>query len=181
MRHELSVRKERALLAAVVYDTDFPINEFMHKVADTLRAEGVRLQGTLQENAGSARCSTMSLIALATGERIGISQDLGPLATGCRLDTRGLSEMAATLDTTIRAEFDLIILNKFGRAEAEGNGLRNTFAYALSIGKPVLSAVRPPYLEAWSRFHGGLATDLTPHLDPVVAWCRQTIREGQQA
>ncbi|KAB2917367.1 MAG: DUF2478 domain-containing protein [Hyphomicrobiaceae bacterium] len=174
------MRKESGLLAAVVYDIDFPINELMLKVANALRAEGVRLQGTLQENTGSARCSTMSLIALATGERIGISQDLGPSAKGCRLDARGLSEMAATLDTTIKAEFDLLILNKFGRAEAEGNGLRSTFAYALGIGKPVLSAVRPPYLEAWSRFHGGLATDLTPHFDAVIAWCRRAVAQPQK-
>jgi len=116
------------------------------------------------------------LIDLATGERIAISQDLGAEARGCRLDPRGLADLAARIDATIDADFDLLILNKFGKAEAEGSGLRNAFAHAIAAGKPILSAVRPPYLEAWSRFHGGLAADLEPHLDTVVAWCRGAIR-----
>jgi hypothetical protein len=31
--------------------------------------------------------------------------------------------------------------------------------------------VRPPYDEAWRRFHEGLATDLVPDLACVHAWC----------
>ena len=168
--------RNSALLAAVVYGKDDPIDEFMLAIADRLRAEGVRLHGAIQENAGAnALCAAMSLIDLATGERVAISQDLGAEARGCRLDPRGLADLAARIDATIDADFDLLILNKFGKAEAEGSGLRNAFAHAIAAGKPILSAVRPPYLEAWSRFHGGLAADLEPHLDTVVAWCRGAI------
>lgn len=168
--------RNSALLAAVVYGKDDPIDEFMLAVANRLRAEGVRLRGAIQENTGgSASCSAMNLVDLATGERVAISQELGAEARGCRLDPRGLADLAARIDATIDADFDLLILNKFGKAEAEGNGLRNAFAHAIGAGKPILSAVRPPYLEAWSRFHGGLAADLAPRLDTVVAWCRAVV------
>jgi hypothetical protein len=175
-RHaRLREREDRALLAAIVYDPGFPIDDLVLATADTLRSEGVRLRGAVQENTGSTSCSAMTLVDLATGEHFSISQDLGVHAQGCRLDPRGLADAAARLDAATRADFDLLILNKFGKAEAEGGGLRSALVRALGAGKPVLSSVRAPYLEAWSRFHGGLATDLPPRLDPVLAWCRRAI------
>jgi hypothetical protein len=163
------------LLAGIVYDQGFPIDELVLAIADSLRSDGVRLHGVIQENAGSALCTAMTLVDLATGERFPISQDLGAEAQGCRLDPRGLADVTARLDSSVDGDFDLLVLNKFGKAEAEGGGLRSTFAQALSAGRPVLSSVREPYLAAWSRFHGGLAADLPPRPEAVVAWCRTAI------
>lgn len=165
------------MLAAIVYDPDFSIDELVLATAHVLRSEGARLRGVVQENAGSASCAAMTLVDLATGERFAISQHLGTEARGCRLDPRGLADVAARIDAAVNEDFDLLVLNKFGKAETEGNGLRSTFARAISVGKPVLSSVREPYLEAWSRFHGGLAADLPPRLETVVAWCRRAIGE----
>ena len=58
-----------------------------------------------------------------------------------------------------------MMLNRFGKAEAEGGGLRSAFVRAMEAGIPVLTAVRPPYIEAWSKFHGRLAVDLPADLD----------------
>lgn len=167
------------MLAAIIYDAGFPIDGLVLAIADSLRAQGVRLRGVAQENAGSTPCAAMTLVDLATGERVSISQDLGADARGCRLDPRGLAEVAASMDAGVAGDFDLLVINKFGKSEAEGSGLRTTFARALSVGKPVLSCVRAPYLEAWSRFHGGLAADLPPDIETVVAWCRRAIGEGR--
>lgn len=163
------------MLAAIVYQPGCAIDELVLAVANRLQSEGVRLRGVVQENAGSTLCAAMTLVDLATGERVPISQDLGAEAQACRLDPRGLAEVTARLDAAVDGDFDLLVLNKFGKAEADGGGLRSTFARALGAGKPVLSCVREPYLEAWSRFHGGLAADLPPRQDAVVAWCRQAI------
>jgi hypothetical protein len=167
--------ENRALLAAIVYDPGFPIDELVLAIARNLRSEGVRLRGVVQENAGVTSCAAMTLIDLATGERFSISQDLGAEARGCRLDPRGLADVAARIDAAVNADFDLAILNKFGKAEAEGAGLRSTFAHAIGVGKPILSSVREPFVEAWSRFHGGLAIDLPTRPDVVIAWCRSII------
>jgi len=51
----------------------------------------------------------------------------------------------------------------------------------MEAGVPVLTAVRPPYIEAWSRFHGGLAVDLPSDFDAVLAWCRASVRELRAA
>ncbi len=163
----------RSSLAAVVYDKGAFIDDFMRRVADRLRLEGVRVGGVFQENQdGGEACATMRLVDLNSGERFVISQNLGPDARGCRLDPRGVLDAGARLDATLSDEIDILVINKFGRGDAEGIGLRGTFAAAIESGIPVLTAVRPPYVEAWTAFHGGLAEDLPPDLDAVLAWCR---------
>ena len=170
-------------LAAVVYQAGFRIDELLTRTANLLRAERFRLGGTLQENMPgvAGHCSTMTLVDLASRRRFRISQDLGTQAEGCRLDAAGLSEIGALLDRGLGHEVELLILNRFGKAEAEGGGLRSAFARAMDAGVPVLTAVRPPYTEAWSEFHGQLAIDLTPDMNAVLAWCRNAARDRRAA
>lgn len=161
-------------LAAIIYDKGARIDDFLATVAARLEAEGIRVRGLVQENFGDdPNCSVMILVDLGSSDRFGISQDLGAHAHGCRLDPHGLADAEGQLAQAFAGAADLLILNKFGRAEAEeGAGLRSTVVRALEAGLPVLTAVRPPYTEAWAEFHGGLAVELAPDLDAVLAWCR---------
>lgn len=165
-------------LTAVVYEAGFPIDEFLTRVVNLLRAENILLGGALQENSpgDGGRCSAMTLVDLTARGRFRISQDLGSQAEGCRLDAQGIAEFVALLDRTPDQDVELLILNRFGKAEAEGGGLRSAFARAMEAGIPALTAVRAPYTEAWSQFHGRLATDLPADLDLVLAWCRESVR-----
>lgn len=165
-------------IAAIVYPLGFQIDDFLSSIADRLRADGVGLGGVLQENARGAAglCAAMSVVDLASQSSFPISQELGAQSQGCRLDARGLASIGAVLDRTPIHTFELFILNKFGKAEAEGGGLRPAFARAIEAGIPVLTAVRAPYTEAWLRFHERLAVDLPPDRDVVLAWCRDSVR-----
>src|SRR5450631_1122551 len=166
-------------LAAVVYDAGFKIDDFLTRVADRLGADRVNMAGVLQENAGDAAsvCSAMTLVDLASRRRFRISQDLGSQAEGCRLDAHGLAEIGALLDRPLGHDVELLVLNRFGKAEAEGGGLRSAFARAIESGIPVVTAVNSNYIEAWSEFHGSLAINLPPELDAVLAWCRNAVQE----
>ncbi len=168
------------MLAAIIYETGFSIDEFMGAVAAALQSDGLRVRGAIQHNVGPAPCAAMTLVDLATGERFGISQELGAYARGCRLDPRGLADAAAWLDAAVDGDLDLLVLNKFGKAEAEGSGLRGAFARAVDARVPVLTAVRSPYTDAWYSFHGGLAADLPPCHDVVLAWCRAAVRKSRR-
>jgi len=170
-------------LAAVVYQAGFQIDDFLTRAANLLRADHVKLGGAIQENARCAAgsCSVMTLIDLTSQSRIRISQDLGSQARGCRLDTHGLLEIGVLLDQTLDGDVELLVLNRFGKAEAEGGGLRSAFARAIQAGIPVVTAVKSTYTEAWSQFHGGLAIDLPPDLGPVLAWCGDAVRELRAA
>ncbi len=166
-------------IAAVIFQGGFAIDELMHEVATRLRADGVRLAGAVQENLrgpDEEACAAMILTDLKTQRRFRISQDLGKQADACRLDAAGLAEAGALLERSLDRDTELMLLNRFGVAEAEGGGLRSIFARAIEAGVPVLTAVRPPYTEAWAEFHGGLAIDLPPMFEPVLAWARESVR-----
>lgn len=168
-------------LAAIEYEARFPIDGFMAKLAQTLTSEGVRLGGVVQENDETLRedgscCASMTIVDLRTRERFGISQDLGAESRGCRLDPRGLAEVEGRLNAAVTAGVDLLLLNKFGRAEAEGRGLRAVLAHAIEAGVPVLTAVRSPYDEMWREFHGGLAVTLPSDERAVLGWCRGLVQ-----
>lgn len=166
-------------LAAVIYQAGFQIDDFLTGAADRLRADRINMAGVLQENArdGAGVCSAMTLVDLTSRSRFRISQDLGSQAEGCRLDAGGIAEIGALLDRPLGHDIELLILNRFGKAEAEGGGLRSAFVRAMEAGIPVVTAVRSSYFGAWSKFHGRLAIDLTPDLDAFLAWCRESVRE----
>jgi nucleoside-triphosphatase THEP1 len=170
-------------LAAVVYNAGFGIDDFLTRVADRLRADRINMAGVLQENVRDAAgaCSAMTLVDLTSRGRYRISQDLGSQADGCRLDAQGLAEIGALLDRPLGHDVELLLLNRFGTAEVEGGGFRSAFVRAMEAGVPVLTAVRPPYVEAWSKFHGRLAVDLPTDLDAVLAWCRDSVRKLRAA
>jgi hypothetical protein len=177
----ISGASECAMLAAVIYEPGFLIDGFMAEVAARLEAEHIRVRGVMQQNSANENCPAMALVDVASRVRFEISQNLGAEAQGCRLDSHGLTAVSALLDETLMTDFDLLLLNKFGKAEAEGHGLRSALASAMVAGIPVLTAVRPPYTAAWSSFHGGLAIDLAPRLDAVLAWCRNVAAASDNA
>lgn len=161
-------------LAAIHYQTGFRIDDFMARLETLLRADAISVGGAIQQNAPEAR-GAMTLIDISSGAALEISQRLGSLAQGCRLDSGRLAEFGTLLEHPPLADADLVILNKFGRAEAEGHGLRRNIEQALEAGKAVLTAVRPPYDEAWRNFHAGLAVELPPDMERVRAWCRDAV------
>jgi hypothetical protein len=168
------------ILAGVRYDKDTPIDRLLAVVRETLEADGFRLAGVLQEIAipGSVCATTqgIDIVEFEHGERFPIWDRGGACAEGCRLDERGLIAAAPRLERRIEQGADLLLINRFGRAEARGGGLLSVLAKAIEAGIPVLTAVRRPYDRAWAEFHGGLADDLPPSQAAVTAWCRRAIR-----
>lgn len=165
-------------LAAIRYQRGYPINDLLDRLRRKLLEEGVRVGGATQENSGPHDCcEQMTLVNIATGTRTKISQDLGAAASGCRLDPGALIEFGNILDAAIGENVDLLIVNKFGRAESEGHGLRSLFTKAVDAGIPVLTAVREPYSDAWQEFHEGYASDLPTDLAAVAQWCRAHVKD----
>ncbi len=160
------------LLAAIPYPQGFPIDEFMAGISGRLRARGLRLAGVVQHNAGDcdAGCAAMSLEDLATGRRFAISEDRGPGASGCRLDAAGLVAAGGAMASALGGEIDLVIINKFGRQEMLGQGLRQEIVAALLAGLPMLIAVRRDFLSQWRGFAGEDWTELAAEAGAVEAW-----------
>ena len=56
----------------------------------------------------------------------------------------------------------LLIVNKFGKHEAEGRGFRSLIAEALASGLPVLLGVNQMNMHSFQAFAGDMAEPLTP-------------------
>lgn len=148
--------------------------------ADGLQARGLRLAGCVQVNAPppcDGPCG-MELRLLPGGETIRISQDLGPGATGCRLDTGALQDAVARVERIAAAGCDLLILNKFGRHEETGAGFRDVIGAAMAEGIPVLVGVGSRNVAAFLAFAGGLAEHVAPDLPALDAWAARVLAPG---
>lgn len=127
------------------------------RLAEQLSAHGLRLAGLVQANVerpGRCRCD-MILTDLASGREMAISQDLGDGARGCRLDHGALETAVGWVEGSIVSGIDVVLLNKFGKREAEGAGLRPAIAAAVALDIPVIAGLAPENREAWDVFCGG--------------------------
>src|SRR5690606_32078341 len=112
-----------------------------------------RIAGVIEENHGlpDRACNAGWLRSIADGNAYPIFQDLGPGSTACHLEGGGAASAAEAVRRDIAAGCDLVLLSKFGKLEAAGEGLAGAFAAALEAGVPVLTSVSPAFREAWER------------------------------
>lgn len=152
-----------ALITALVHDDGPAAAQAMRRIAEHLLKEGAHLAGFLQyeqERPDRCRCD-MILHELASDMRFGISQDRGAAAQGCRLDVGELLRAMQKAREAVEAGgVDCLFVNKFGKTEAEGGGMRPLIAQALDREIPVLVAVPRINLEAWRAFAGELAVEV---------------------
>ena len=153
---------------AVVQDL---LRRFIAGLGPEVRMAGV-VEDPVPAEAGDGPCVGGDLRSLSDGRRFPLMQDLGPNAAACRLDGAGVVSAAEAVQQGIAAGCDLVVLNKFGKIEAERSGLAPAFASAMEAGLPVLTSVSPKFSEAWDRFAAPLYVILPPDPDALDAWWR---------
>jgi hypothetical protein len=152
-------------------DTDL----ILFKLATVLAARGLRCCGTVQINSerGDTGPCDMDVLVLPDGPILRISQDLGRASHGCRLDPAALETAVGLVSASMGQGSDLLIVNKFGKHEAQGRGFRTVIAEALSKGIPVLVGINALNLSAFEEFAEGLATRLPPEPTALESWIVQ--------
>lgn len=153
---------ETALITALVYTDSALADQALRRVVRRYEAAGRRLAGVVQRDsprAGRTGCD-MTLEELSTGTAIGISQDRGAHARGCRLDLGEMARAMHLVSAALLASPDLLVLNKFGKTEAEGGGFRALIAKAMEQGVPVLIGVPYRNLDQWRIFAGDMAREI---------------------
>jgi hypothetical protein len=170
-------------LAAIAYDRGFDIDCLLVTACERLSRRGVRLGGLLQISTGpkGGCASTVHVLDLRTNTAFDIWEERGTCAKGWRLDERGLAAASRAVDKAIADRVDLVIMNRFGRAESLGSGLLASFSLAVSAGLPVLTAVCAPYDVAWSNFHGGLGHVLPTNIAAIAAWAESAMVGSEPA
>ncbi|MEM7613539.1 MAG: DUF2478 domain-containing protein [Pseudomonadota bacterium] len=144
----------------------------LSQVATRLQARGLRTCGMVQTNTDRgdpSRCD-MDVTVLPKGPEIRISQSLGGLSRGCRLDVSALERAVGLTERELARGADVLILNKFGKHEAAGRGARGTIAQALSLEIPVILGVNPMNEDAFHAFAQGFALRLPDDVEALTRW-----------
>ncbi|MBI5262718.1 MAG: DUF2478 domain-containing protein [Bradyrhizobium sp.] len=160
MTADAETKNTRAILA-VVYTDGIAADRFLADLGYGLRDMGVHVAGLVQHNQflrDRAKCD-MDIEELASGDILRISEYRGNSARGCRLDRSALSDALGLLKRALAEEPAVLVLNKFGKVEAEGGGVRDTIAEAAELGIAVVVGVPARNLDQWRNFAGDLADE----------------------
>ena len=100
-----------------------------------------------------------------------ISQSRGTGSKGCRLDGGAIETLAAEVEVRLPGA-QILVVNKLGKPESLGRGLRPAIAKALDLGLPVPVGVNGPNLPDFLAFTGGLAVPLPATPAAILARVR---------
>ena len=155
-----------------------PIDSVLSAVCNQLNNEGCQVKGFVQsETCSQNGVSSDTFLHAVTGNvSRKVSLDLGCGSTACSVDAGVIAEMAGQLLEEIDQDTDLLVINRFGRCESLGGGLRSVIDAAVVRNIPVLTAVRQRYWRDWDDYSSGMAHILPASADVVVDWCRRSIR-----
>lgn len=158
------------ILAALCPEDTADCDSALAALVDRLAGQGGRVVGAVQvASAGDGRA--MDLRLLPSGAPLRISQDLGPEATGCRLDAGALEMAVAAAEAALAAApADLLVVNRFGRQEAEGRGFAALIGAALEAGVPVIVGLSPKFRPKFREFAGDLAEWLPADAAALQDW-----------
>src|SRR5215831_16374374 len=84
----------------------------------------------------------------------------------------------AGVERAVLERIKLLIINKFGREEAHGRGLRSVIAEALIAEIPLLIGVSTQNLCHFLTFVGDSVKSLRPDIEAITAWCQNAIERG---
>ena len=133
-----------------------------------------RIAGVIAEEHGlpDRHCRAGYLSHIATGTRFPIFQDLGPGSNACTLEGAGAITATAAIEKDIAGGCDLVLLSKFGKLEAAGQGLYGAFASAMAAEIPILTGVSDAYARAWDAFAAPLFESLPADAERIEDWWR---------
>ncbi|MEX0301615.1 MAG: DUF2478 domain-containing protein [Leisingera sp.] len=168
-------------LAYVMTEERGATDRLLSELAEKLQAKGIRLAGIVQTNVEcyDKELCDMDVRVLPAGETIRISQSLGAGARGCRLNPEALEQAVGQVSAALQSGEapQLLIVNKFGKHEADGRGMRPVIGEALAQGIPVISGVNKMNVEPFQAFADGMAVSAGPDLDALIEWAEQAVAE----
>jgi nucleoside-triphosphatase THEP1 len=170
-----SVRRQQALVAIVYANEAYPQSTF-EQIVENCRKRGLRVAGVIQHPVCSDTAGHCDVVLeeLTTGLRTDLFEDRGSGARGCRLDVAALAEVNGQVARSLDSDPEILILNKFGKVEAEGRGLLDLVAMAADRSIPVVIGVPIRNLEAWRNFAGGMSVEFTSDPSEVADWLNRT-------
>lgn len=169
-------------LAVIVYDAGDAkkIDALFVQLAAVLKANGLTVAGTVQHNdAGANACAHMVLEDIVSGRSFDISIPGEKKSQSCSLDPAALEDAAGFVEASLHRDPppDLVLINRFGKQEVLGAGLRSVIESAVALELPLLTAVCAAHIAAWAEFTAGTGERVPAKLSELVAWCTAAVCE----
>ena len=164
---------------AMVQGADSSVIQQLFRDFIARQPKSLRIAGLIE----SGNCKTPSegrLVNIADGRDFALFQELGAGSVACALDAESVIDASSRVCADIARGCDLVVLNKFGKLEAENRtGLIPAFAAAIEAGIPILTSVSPKFAQAWSAFAAPMFNVLPPEMEALDGWWLAASRKGQ--
>jgi hypothetical protein len=173
----LSSQDPAAKVGVLLYDKALEVDAILAASIDLIRAQGLSVAGLLQrfgERLPNGKRS-MWVEDISTGQTIRLDQPRGPGAVACMLDPDALARAACLLQRAAGSGADVVVVSRFGNAEADGSGMRAEIAEAICSGAAVIIPLRYWLLNDLEGFLGGSASLLLPSPVAIADWAEDVV------
>ena len=161
-------------LAAIVFAPEQNVDALIAAFVADAQREGCRVAGVRQIESAADDCTgAVQAVDISSGARFRLMQDLGAGAGACRVDPAAIARVGQIVGAAVRERPDLIVVNRFGKLEAEEkDGVVAEIGAAVAAGVPVLVAVSRRFLSAWNEFAAGMDAQVPCDRAALDAWWR---------
>lgn len=173
---------ERAPIYAIRRDDPEAADRVVEELLELARSAGIEVAGVTQKNIHRVDRvhNDMHLVSLCSNEEYKISEDRGAMSSGCRLDRDLIASAAVDVERALMTGTpQLLILNKFGKAEEEGGGMRQVIALALDADIPILMTVGRWSVGALLDFAGPYVEITEADAERGRAWFSERFETGK--
>jgi hypothetical protein len=168
-----------AQVGVLLYDGSIEVDTILAEAVAKIQARDIAVGGLLQffgERLPNGKRS-MWVEDIGSGALIRLDRPRGPGAVACLLDPDALAQAACMLQRAVDSGPQLLVVSRFGNAEADGRGMRAEIADAICSGAAVLIAVKFSLLNDLEGFLGAPAHLLLPSADAIMTWTEYIIPE----
>ena len=165
---------DNSAIGVIEFSKEQYIDELLSRLVTHLQTSNLMVAGFVQRSEPVREdgcCGAIFIDDILSGDSLEISQALGKGARGCRLNPIALADATSRLLTQLELSPDIVVLNRFGKGESEGQGFRAVVERTIDLNIKVLTAVRQPYTYNCLQFAGEFCQFLPPEFDAVVNWC----------
>ena len=161
-------------IAALKYASGQSAKDVLKRFAESLQKQDVNVHGLRQENVQGPDGQRLGVDAvdIHTGKRIPLLRPTPYELNNkqCSLNLARLSEATGILRRAARANPDIVLVERFSKAESDGGGLADDLMSLMASGIPTVVSVHADEYEAWLRYSGGLAIEVDGTVEALSQW-----------